>query len=485
MEIRFDDRRRGESYGFRGLQKVVEARNLSDVIPAFNQVEGEVTGGKWAAGFVSYEAAPAFDDVLTVRANGGVPTLPLLWFAVYEDRVDPGPVPTGRYELTPWSTVEEHDRYRRSMDRIQGHIEAGETYQVNYTYQQSAQFRGDPRAFYADLLTAQSASYGAYLDGGPFQILSASPELFFQRDGSRILCRPMKGTSARGRWPAEDRALLATLLASPKERAENVMIVDLIRNDLGRVARFGSVQVDELFAAEQYETVWQLVSTVSAALPPGTSTVDLFRALFPCGSVTGAPKIRTMEIISELEAASRGVYCGAIGMMAPPGAAAPRDSFSVAIRTVTIEQTTGIASYGIGGGITHDSRADQEYAETRTKARVLVRNAADFVLIETFRWETGRGYFWLDEHLDRLQDSASYCGYRFDRSDVKQKLLSAAEGITTELARVRLSLDEQGRASITVDHLDQTDEPVEVVVDSVPVDPTDWRLYHKISLRRR
>ncbi len=486
MEVRFDDRRRGLSFGFRGNPQVVEAHRIDQVIPALELVEGQVASGKWAAGFVAYEAAPAFDEALTVRRQpGGEPGLPLIWFALYDDRVDPGPVPTGEYELTPWEPAEDRAAYGRSMARIRSHIEAGDTYQVNYTYQQASGFHGDPQAFYADLLAAQTASYGAYIDTGAFRILSASPELFFHRDGDHIVCRPMKGTSARGRWTEEDRALRAALLTSDKERAENVMIVDLIRNDLGRVAEFGTVHADELFEVEQYETVWQLVSTVSAGLRPGTSTTDLFRALFPCGSVTGAPKVRTMEIIADLEAAPRGVYCGAIGMLAPPETGAPDASFSVAIRTVTIERDSGTASYGIGGGITADSRTDLEYAETRTKARVLLRKPATFSLIETLRWEAGRGYWFLSEHLDRLQASAEYCGYRMDRAEVQRRLQVAVGEITEGPVRVRLSLDQVGGIGIQVDKLIQPTEPLRVAVDHVPVDPSDWRLYHKTSLRRR
>lgn len=486
MEVRFDDRRNGHRYGFGGASEVVQARLIDDVVPAFARVEAGVAKGKWAAGFVSYEAAPAFDQVLSVRLDGKEgEALPLLWFALYDHRFDPGPVTVGEYNLSVWEGVEERARYAQSLDRIQSHIRAGDTYQVNYTYQQSARFTGDPQAFYADLLEAQSAAYGAYFDTGRFHILSASPELFFVRKGDHIVCRPMKGTSARGRWTEEDRAVLAALLASEKERAENVMIVDLIRNDLGRVADFGTVRVDELIAAEQYETVWQLVSTVSADLRPGTTTVDLFRALFPCGSVTGAPKVRTMEIIADVEAAPRGVYCGAIGMLAPPGSGAPAASFSVAIRTVTIDRHAGAASYGIGGGITHDSQMDQEYAETRTKARVLIRRAADFELIETMRWESGQGYFYLGEHLDRLRESAAYCGFRFDQTEVERHLEEVARGIGEDVAVVRLTLDHHGQPTVTVDKLAQANGPLLVAVDQVPVDPSDWRLFHKTSLRDR
>ena len=489
MEVRFDDRLSGRRYGFRGRGEIVTAARIDEVVPAFEYVESEVAGGRWAAGFVSYEAAPAFDDVLAVQSpnppGSGVPAVPLLWFALYDEQVDPGPVPEGDYHLSAWGGVEDGRRYRRSLDRIQSHIRAGDTYQVNYTYQQTARFSGDPRAFHADLLSAQTAAYGAYIDGGPFQILSASPELFFMREGDRIVCRPMKGTAARGRWTSEDKALLSDLLGSEKERAENVMIVDLIRNDLGRVARYGTVCVDELIAVEQYETVWQLVSTVSAGLRPGTSTVDLFRALFPCGSVTGAPKVRTMEIIADLEVSPRGVYCGAIGMLAPPGSGSPAASFSVAIRTVTLDAETGTASYGIGGGITHDSQADQEYAETRTKARVLVRKPVGFGLIETLRWESGSGYAFLREHLDRLQDSANYCGFPCDRVAVNAQLEAVAREIAGDPARVRVVLDQDGRLSVQIEDLVDPAGPLRLAVDDVPVDPSDWRLFHKTSMRDR
>ena len=486
LEVRFDDRKSGHRYGFGDEAEVVEAYRIDQVVPALAYVEAEVAAGMWAAGFVSYEAAPAFDHVLAVRMDVQQDAaVPLLWFALSPRRFDPGPISAGEYELSAWERIEDVARYNDSLARIQSHIEAGDTYQVNYTYQQSARFRGDSRAFYADLLTAQSAAFGAYLNIGRFHILSASPELFFVRRGDRIVCRPMKGTSARGRWTEEDRALRADLLVSEKERAENVMIVDLIRNDIGRVARFGTVRVDALLSVEQYETVWQLVSTVSADLRPGTSTVDLFRALFPCGSVTGAPKVRTMEIIADLEAGPRGVYCGTIGMLAPPGSGTPEASFSVAIRTVTIDRDAGTASYGIGGGITHDSRAAQEYAETRTKARVLVRKVADFELFETLRWEAEGGCLFLSEHLDRLQDSAAYCGFPFDRTKAEKRLKSATGSINWETARVRFSIDQTGQMRVESEPLTLPDRPLRVAVDDVPVDPSDWRLFHKTSMRDR
>jgi para-aminobenzoate synthetase/4-amino-4-deoxychorismate lyase len=486
MHIRFDDRQSRRSYEFRGNSQVVEANTLDQVVPVLTSIESEVAAGRWAAGFVSYEAAPAFDEALTVRASpGGTDRAPLAWFAVFDQRVEAPPIRPAPYHLTPWTAREDRTEYEDSMVRIRSLIEAGETYQVNYTYRQTAGFEGDPQGFYADLLAAQTASYGAYLDTGRWQILSASPEMFFQRRGHRLVTRPMKGTAPRGRWSEEDLELLAALQASDKERAENVMIVDLLRNDLGRIAEFGSVRVDELWAAEQYETLWQLVSTVSADLRQGTTVLDIFRALFPCGSVTGAPKVRTMEIIADLERDPRGVYCGAIGMLAPPGSEPPELSFSVAIRTVTIDRAAGAASYGVGGGITHDSRIDQEYAETRTKARVLIRKPADFTLVETMKWEPGAGYWYLKEHLDRLEASARYCGYGFRRPAVEDRLLAAAAGFGDTPQRVRLSLDQRGDLLLAFEVMVDHTKPVRVAVDDVPVDPTDWRLFHKTSMRNR
>jgi para-aminobenzoate synthetase/4-amino-4-deoxychorismate lyase len=375
--------------------------------------------------------------------------------------------------------------YCRAIERILDYIGAGDTYQVNYTFKLSFNFAGSIPRFYRALRFSQPVPYGCILRNEDSYVLSFSPELFFRADADRIIARPMKGTAPRGRWSEEDQAFLAGLLASEKERAENVMIVDLIRNDLGRIAQFGTVEVEELFAAEQYETLYQLVATVSADLRPGTTTLDLFRALFPCGSVTGAPKVRTMEIIAELERDPRGVYCGAIGMLAPSGWDAPEASFSVAIRTVTIDRVERIASYGVGGGVTHDSHIEQEYAETRTKARVLVRKATDFTLIETMRWDPGSGYWFLDEHLDRLEASAGYCGYGFQRRMVEDQLMAVAAGFDNAPKRVRLALDQRGEVMIDIEDLVDERRPVRVAVDNVPVDPTDWRLFHKTSMRSR
>jgi len=298
----------------------------------------------------------------------------------------------------------------------------------------------------------------------------------------------MKGTAPRGRWPEEDRANAQRLADSAKDQAENAMIVDLLRSDLGRVARAGSVRWHEVFAAERYETVWQLTSTVEAELPPEAGLVDVFRALFPSGSITGAPKVRSMQLISDLEDSARGAYCGAIGWLAPAGAddaAGPRASFNVAIRTVTVDSETGLAEYGVGGGITWDSSAGAEYDETVAKARVLTAHRPPFALLETMRRDPGAPVHQREEHLSRLLGSADYFGFRFDEEAVRLAVAGAAQG-RREPVRIRLRLSRDGHLELSESTLGAgAPEPVRVALDDVPVDPADPFLFHKTTLRSR
>jgi para-aminobenzoate synthetase/4-amino-4-deoxychorismate lyase len=276
------------------------------------------------------------------------------------------------YRVDDWRLEWDEDTHRARVEAVRRRIAAGETYQANLTARLTARLAGDPAAFYADLALGQRGAFNAHLDLGRFVVASASPELFFTTAGREIRMRPMKGTARRGRTPAEDAALAAQLRRSAKERAENIMIVDLVRNDLARIAETGSVRVASLCEAERYETVHTLTSAVAARALPDVGLDDVFRALFPCGSVTGAPKQRTMEIIRELEDGPRGVYCGAVGMLAPP--AAPFQArFCVPIRTAVLDRKTGLATYGTGGGITWSSDPAAEYAELHAKAEVLTR----------------------------------------------------------------------------------------------------------------
>ena len=316
-------------------------------------------------------------------------------------------------------------------------------------------------------------------------MLSASPELFFElRDGA-IVTRPMKGTAPRGRWPEEDRAAAERLLASAKDRAENAMIVDLLRNDLGRISRTGSVTWADVFLAERYETVWQLTTTVSSVLERGVDLAGVFRGLFPSGSVTGAPKVRTMQIISELEDSPRGVYCGAVGYLAPAGSGHPDARFNVAIRTVTVDTVSGTAEYGVGGGITWDSDAEGEFEETVAKARVLTARRPGFELLETMRHDAAEGVRHLDLHLRRLSGSADYFGFRYDETEVREAIEKAVASVPSTPCRVRLSLAKDGATRVVCTPVASGSDVVRVALDDVPQDPRDVFLFHKTSRRQR
>jgi len=452
---------------------------VGDVAGVVTAADEHAAAGRWVAGFLSYEAAPGFDPVLkTHPATGG---LPLAWFAAFEERVvDPDWSPARPYEMGEWRPDQDRATHGAALAAIHDLIAAGDTYQVNYTMRLRGRFSGDPLSAYADLLSAQSGGFGAFIDLGDYQVLSASPELFFNWDADGITTRPMKGTAGRGRWPAEDEAQRLWLAASEKDRAENLMIVDLLRNDLGRIAEYGSVEVDGLFGIERFDTLWQMTSTVRAIPRPGTSLMEVLQALFPSGSITGAPKTRTMEIIRELEATPRGLYCGAVGLLAPPGSGEPRAQFNVAIRTVVIDAGAGTAEYGTGGGITWDSVAEREYDEALVKTAVLTHRLPDFSLLETMRWKPGEGLVRHHRHLGRLRASADYFGFPFPAAALDTELTALEGG---EDLRVRLRLDQEGNVAIDVDPIADSDDPIRVVVDTQPIDSQNVLLFHKTTHR--
>ncbi|MGH2636286.1 MAG: aminodeoxychorismate synthase component I [Actinomycetota bacterium] len=492
IEARFDDLSHGSERSFRlaGPVAVLEARRPDEVAGAIDAAEAGASRGLWVGGFVAYEAASGLDPALTVRPRApGDPfeELPLAWFALFETRETVPPLEPRRADPpegdSPWRPSVDRLAYDEALARIRELIAAGESYQVNHTLRLRARIAGDERGFYRDLALGQRGAFAARLDLGRYRVLSASPELFFRIDGARITTRPMKGTAPRGRWLAEDEDAAAALVASPKDRAENAMIVDLLRNDLGRIARPGSVAVARMHEPERYETVWQLTSTVSADLEPATPLVEVFRALFPSGSVTGAPKVRTMGIIRDLEDSPRGVYCGAIGYLSPAGSDEPAANFSVAIRTVVLDAETRTAEYGVGGGITFDSSAEREYEEVLAKARVLTSARPAFELFETLRHDED-GYRHLPEHLERLGASARYFGFRFEMEAAVAAIKRAvAEGGGGSL-RVRLTLSRDGSLLADVSPVPAApDGPVRVTLDDEPVDPDDVWLFHKTTRR--
>lgn len=473
---------------------VIEARDVAGVAGALAEAEAAAAGGLWAAGFVAYEAAPGLNPSLRVRTRDPADpfaALPLVWFALFRDAAwgplvedEPGADGPDATGALAWEPSVDRDRFDDAIARIRRLIRDGETYQVNYTLRLRTSLRGDERRLYRDLRAAQRGSYAVRLALGRYRILSSSPELFFRIDGDRITTRPMKGTAPRGRWPQEDERAASALTESAKDRAENAMIVDLLRNDLGRIAVPGSVRTPALFEAERYETVWQMTSTVTARLPAGTPVPAVMRALFPSGSVTGAPKVRTMQIVRDLEDSPRGVYTGAIGYLAPPGSGEPRANFNVAIRTVALDAETGTAEYGVGGGITYDSTASGEYDEVRAKARVLSVRRPSFSLFETLRHVPGTGFRYEAEHLARLRDSARYFGFAFDEDSVRAALRRAVTGAEGP-AHVRCVLERDGRVAATAGPPRTAGpQPVRLAVDAPSVDPADAMRYHKTTDRR-
>ena len=386
-------------------RKVAQAMTPQDVRDALDEVRQAVGAGGYAAGYVGYEAAGGFDPAMQSRPPA--PGLPLLWFGIYEGFTPIEQLPAcepGDLFTEPWQPSITQSQYNEAIAAIKQRIRDGDTYQVNFTLRLLNRFNGDPWKLFLRLQGAQQAHYGAFVRVGRHSICSASPELFFSLDEGKVICKPMKGTVKRGLTNAEDQQRSAWLHHSEKNRAENVMIVDMIRNDLGMVAEVGSVQVEELFTVEKYPTVHQMTSTVVART--SCDALDILARMFPCASITGAPKVKTMEIIAGLESMPRGVYTGSIGYVAPQG----RSQFNVAIRTVVVDSEAQTAEYGVGGGIVWDSEAADEYAECQTKAAILVRPPQTFDLLETMLWDPVDGIYLLDAHVHRLADSAQYFG---------------------------------------------------------------------------
>jgi para-aminobenzoate synthetase/4-amino-4-deoxychorismate lyase len=522
-------------------ERVIVAHEVSEVVPALRAVEEGTRQGFYAAGFIAYEAAPAFDDALVTRtatptrtradktdaaaeandeaneggeANEAAP--PLLWFGLFRGpqsapssaSAAASPIaatsPTWRWEpdISP-------EDYRAGIDAVKEAIARGDTYQVNYTFRLRTDIADRPsssgkpgsdgidgsdgsggtggtldlEARYLQLAQTQRAPYSAYLDLGRWRVLSLSPELFFKIRGRRITTKPMKGTAARGRWREEDEERAAWLAASEKNRAENVMIVDLARNDVGRIGEVGSVRAVTLFEVERYPSVFQLVSTVEGTLRERTTLTDVFRALFPAGSITGAPKSSSMRLIASIEHAPRGVYCGAIGFVAPTGDAI----FNVAIRTAAIDTHTGRTEFGVGGGVTWDSTTAAEYAEALSKAACLSPLPA-FDLLETMKLEDGV-IVRRDRHLQRMRESAAYFDIPFDADRIN----TALEGATSaEARRLRLLLSPSGvprvestplSPSSHSDVFAPTSAPLPVVLAKTPVSSQDVFLAHKTTNR--
>jgi len=468
--------------------EIIRCDDPADAETALARLGGAGARGLHAAGFLSYELGYLLEPKLAplLPPERGQP---LIWMGLFEKRrdLDSAGAATsiaarsrGGHQVENLHPAMDRGDYLALARRVKDYIAAGDVYQINLTFKMLFEFAGDALSLYAELRRRQRVAHGAFIRSHDFDILSLSPELFLSIADGRALAKPMKGTAARGKTPQEDAELAAWLRADEKSRAENLMIVDLLRNDLSRIAEIGSVAVPELFSVESYPTVHQMTSSVTARLRANTGAEEIIRSLFPCGSITGAPKVRAMEIIRELEPDARGVYTGAIGAIAPGGDLA----FNVAIRTLVVDRDGG-GEMGIGSGIVHDSDPVAEFEECLLKARFLSAPAPDFQLIETLRWSRGEGYALIEEHLARLAGSAARFGFPCDQAKARTALEDAVAATGGDDLRLRLLLDRDGEIEVTAAALAPRD-PATVwryAVSERRVDPDDPLLYHKTTRR--
>ena len=466
---------------FTNAADIISVWQAGDVMPALQRIEQRVNSdGLWAVGFITYEASAGFDPACATKPAGD---LPLLSFGLFESHQILRTIEAASSaSATPqhWTLDTSRTEYTDNVARIREQIAAGNTYQINYTIRGRTAEMVDPWSLFAEI--AGDVPFAAYLETDAFAIVSASPELFFRLDGNELVSKPMKGTAARGLTAAADALRRKNLEDSAKDRAENVMIADMLRNDMGRVAQAGTVNADSLFDIEKYPTVWQATSTITARTD--RPVADIFGALFPCASITGAPKVASMQLITQLEKSPRGVYTGAIGYLAPQR----RAQFSVAIRTAHVDRRTGCAEYGVGGGIVWDSRPEDEYAECLAKGSILRRQRppAGFRLIETLLWTRDSGYFLLDRHLARISLSAEYFDFAIDGAGIRDRLQSLSNTLHGERHRVRLLLAADGSISLSETALGPVRQSngVRVRLAARPVDADNVFLYHKTTHRK-
>ena len=479
----------GPSLMFDDPLETIAAIDPGSVGNALDRIESALGKGFCAAGFFSYELGYALEPRLAARMPGHR-NVPLLWFGIFRQPraltehdvlallaaggsgAISGPI------IPDWPPEAYGERFAAAHEKIA----CGDIYQLNLTFKVRFELRGSPLACYRDLRLRQPVAHGAFIDTDELSILSLSPEQFFARDGRKIVSRPMKGTAARGRSAEADAQARAELARDPKQRAENLMIVDLMRNDIGRMAEIGSVSVSDLFTVETFKTVHQMTSGIEARLRDGVSLRETIGALFPPGSVTGAPKIRAMELISELEATPRGVYCGAIGFLGP----GPTARFNVAIRTAVIDRN-GRGEMGIGSAVVADSEGRSEYDECLLKMKFLASVERDFQLIETLLYEPLGSFWLLERHLSRLRHSAEHFGFAYAEPDIRRALAHAVVEQKTARLRVRLLLSESGQVQVNASPLPEPTAGAEMrfVIAMNAIDSDDPFLAHKTTSRLR
>jgi para-aminobenzoate synthetase/4-amino-4-deoxychorismate lyase len=487
--VLLDDARRSDAATarlYRAPTATLVAHTPEELDRVLDGIRDAQRSGKHVAGYLAYEAGFALETRLHAKLGGGEISANLGWFGIFDgyEEIEAEQVPN----LLPkadgcWlgAVKPSLDRgeYGKAFNAVEDYISAGDIYQANLTFRAHAPYAGHPLALYAALRPRAAAGYGGVIWTGEDWLLSFSPELFFALRNGRVTAKPMKGTAVRSADPAVDRALAEELRTDPKQRAENLMIVDLLRNDLSRVAKAASVEVPHLFAVESYPTVHQMTSTVAAELDSSKDAVDLLRAIYPCGSITGAPKIRAMEIIDEVEANPRGIYCGSIGRIDPNGDAA----FNVAIRTFHLNEADKQASLGLGSGVVADSDAATEWAECLAKGEFARVQRRDFDLIETMRFEPAAGILRLELHLERMKTSARALAFEFDRHEARNRLHAATFHLDHD-AKIRLLASRSGALAVEIGAMPLASaDALDVAVVSLPVDSGDFRLRHKTTDR--
>lgn len=463
---------------FHSPTQVISASSTEEVIATLAHVESAVAStSKWAVGWVSYEAAPAFDSSFVVKTES---SFPKVWFAIF-DKPETTQALSPHESLAPltWAASTTESEYSSAIQRVRERIKDGDTYQVNYSFRLTSSESRDPLTLFTSMVAAQAGTYSCLITTDTFSVASASPELFFRKDGNTILCKPMKGTMRRGVTRNEDSALATTLETSPKDRAENIMIVDMTRNDLSRIAERGSVTTQKVCAIEKYPHMFQMTSEVRATST--SSLVDIFKALFPAASITGAPKTETMRIIADFESTPRKIYTGAIGVISPHD----RMWFNVAIRTALFDHSRATIEYGVGSGVVWDSASTAEYRECIEKAAAVTKQSEPFELFETILWEPDKGFFLTEHHVERILNSADYFSWHLSREAVTEELNRAQQTLSPQTRPHRVRVFAHSSGSVRSDHqpLASLPSPYTIALAKHPIRSDDVRLFHKTTNR--
>ncbi|HRP93466.1 MAG TPA: aminodeoxychorismate synthase component I [Ignavibacteriaceae bacterium] len=470
-----------DSYLFLKPKAIVKIKSLRNIDESFSQIDGFIEKGLIGYSLLNYEAGYLFEK----RLNRYLPKNENLIQFFFYDKKDLIKIKSSKidfnfkqkFQIKNFKLNTTKNEFLKSIKKIKSYIEEGDTYQVNYTMKGKFNFEGSYSGLFSHLLFNQSARYIAIINNFKDVIISLSPELFFEIEKSKIISKPMKGTTKRGIETAVDSLIKYELENSEKNRAENVMIVDLIRNDLGKISKYGSVNVKNIFEVEKYESVYQMISTIESKLRKNIKLSDVLKNIYPCGSITGAPKMRTMEIINELEKEPRGIYTGGIGLIGES-----KITFNVPIRTLTINKKSGKGEIGLGSGIVWDSVASEEYEETKLKGKFLSQPEKPFEIFETMLLKDSK-IFLLDGHLNRLQQSAEFFLFKFDKKSIEEQLEKIIKNIDVKSYRLRISLNKFGKLSYSLSILSELSKNIDVIVSTNRINSKNKFQYFKTTNR--